>query len=232
LAVLHIILEAYSFTIITFYVISITFLYLILKWETCLKQKPYHPQQTGVLSPLALDYITNIPPANLKEIRDLAVFVLLTYMGLRSQDVTYILSKDIVFVKHSSLKAPRHYKFVLDKTKNDPDGSGPFSGRTFCHCALFAWRSLIKSSSLGRNLSSATLFPVSHSIFNHPFCFTSSCSCSFKVLRSLIKHVLKSAAHSTLSHNTWSVVVTPLENYPEMLERKIVASPGMKIALA
>jgi hypothetical protein len=73
------------------------------------KQKPYHPKQTGVLSPLALDYITNIPPANLQEIRDLAVFVLLTYMGLRAQDdlhpvERYCLCEAFFFESSSSLQ--------------------------------------------------------------------------------------------------------------------------------
>jgi len=55
---------------------------------------------------------------------------------MRAIDIRNMNSKMIKMIT-PDVKTPRHYRIVLNKTKNDPNGEGPEEGRTFrvpCHC--------------------------------------------------------------------------------------------------
>lgn len=99
-----------------------------------------------------------MPTENLRDIRDIAVFALLTFLGLRSMDVTFLRSSTIQFMKHLSVHVPRHYHIILDNTKNDKKGDGPVAGRTFmlvCTCvatidarAVTVWNKKVKNDQI------------------------------------------------------------------------------------
>jgi len=67
----------------------------------------------------------------------LVFFVWTCFSSMRKEDVYTMYSKDVTVSPHTK-EAPRRYKALIEKTKNDINGSGPIDGRTFiipCFCA-------------------------------------------------------------------------------------------------
>jgi hypothetical protein len=103
---------------------------------TALKITPYYVHKQKAFSVAALGEITTMPYADESERRDLVVMNFTCYSGIRIEDIHNTKTRH--FTKHQADQDnPRHLAALLEQTKNDKDGTGPASGRTFvipCIC--------------------------------------------------------------------------------------------------
>lgn len=112
-----------------------------MRWNTVLTQSPYFTESLSDFSGEALAFILQFTPSDAvehKKFLRMKVYMCLTvYAMMRNADVYDIFCDGISMVA-ASAESPRCIRFVLRSTKNDPQGTGPISGRTYhipCFCS-------------------------------------------------------------------------------------------------
>ena len=128
------------------------------------------PRKAEKYSPEAVEALLNLSIDHNRECLDVAVTVLTIFTSMRIEDVNCVFCDNISKVA-SVTDVPRHLKFILDQTKNDIQGLGPVSGRTFllpCTCST--------SQSIRDNLRFTKLCRAD------PFVICPVFGCPFKVI--------------------------------------------------
>ena len=128
------------------------------------------PRKAEKYSPEAVEALLNLSIDHNRECLDVAVTVLTIFTSMRIEDVTGIFCDNVDKVAFVS-GVPRHLKFILEQTKNDIQGLGPISGRTFllpCLCST--------SQSVRDNLRFSKLCRA------EPFVVCPVLGCPFKVI--------------------------------------------------
>ena len=92
-------------------------------------------------SPEAIDAVLKLDYLDNAELLALAVTVVTIFTGMRIQDCVRLYSDNIFKVLHSPAD-PRHFKLVLEQTKNDIEGTGPAHGFRTTFPAYVCRRSL------------------------------------------------------------------------------------------
>jgi hypothetical protein len=101
-----------------------------------LKKNPYHVTPAQSLKPEGVSSIMSMNSNNTEEVQDLATSAWSIMTAMRAEDMHCMLSSKTT-VEVANKKTPRGFKTILPRTKNDPMGSGPVSGRTYflpCSC--------------------------------------------------------------------------------------------------
>lgn len=95
------------------------------------------PRKAEKYSPEAVEALLNLPISDNNDCINLAVTVLTIFTALRIEDVHRIYCDRITRIPFID-SDPRHLNIILERTKNDIQGSGPVIGRTFklpCLCS-------------------------------------------------------------------------------------------------
>lgn len=103
-----------------------------------LKLAPYHVKHVEGFTTKALAFALGLPIYHQEELRDLACTVWCCFTGMRVEDVTG-MTMDTIEEAPATAKDPRCIRAILKRTKTDPSGKGPISGRTFivpCTCLI------------------------------------------------------------------------------------------------
>ena len=102
-------------------------------------------------SPEAIDAVLKLDFLDNADLLALAVTVVTIFTGMRIQDCVRLYSDNIIKDPHSPAD-PRHFRLVLEQTKNDIEGTGPAHGLSYylpCIC--------LSSQSARLNVKFATL---------------------------------------------------------------------------
>jgi hypothetical protein len=104
--------------------------------ENELKAEPYHVTHASGYEKESIDVIMDLAIKDIGDYVKKAFMAVTIFTSMRSKDCHVLRSKGCTFVAGNK-DTPRHYCFVLDKTKNDITGSGPVDGRTYlCLCVF------------------------------------------------------------------------------------------------
>jgi hypothetical protein len=100
-------------------------------WTTFLKVNPYQKKEADAFDAVNLSAILDLPWRNHMELRALVFVAVTCFTGIRGEDLSSAKTSDWTCL----LPTPttnRAYQLIMKQTKNDKQGTGPVSGRTFC----------------------------------------------------------------------------------------------------
>lgn len=101
-----------------------------------LKITPYHVKKAQAFSVEGLAAVVNLKWKNDEELRDLALAIFICFTSMRIEDVDFAKTSNFE-IKDADSENCRRIVTIVDRTKNDKNGTGPVAGRTFvlpCIC--------------------------------------------------------------------------------------------------
>lgn len=99
---------------------------------------PYFPKKADAFSPGSLAALLSLDATSHGELQDQAIAALCCFTALRSSDIR-MTKRRMITSRPGTSHYPRHFHFQLDRTKTDPDGTGPEDDRKFllpCICLV------------------------------------------------------------------------------------------------
>jgi hypothetical protein len=100
------------------------------------KINPHFSQKATNWTAEQLKRIVELKCSTAREYIDRAFTCMTAFSSMRGEDTNHCICRNTKILPADESK-PRRFRWIFDRTKNDPQGKGPVSGRTFyvaCIC--------------------------------------------------------------------------------------------------